>query len=156
MIEKIKILFFKDNFIKNLPHFFVLLILFLMVYYQVNVSGYLKDTYKEIEYKNNLLKEQIQVIKKLEEQLIDVSINYNEQIKRYSDLAKKYNIKVTEAQPIFFSNKDDITNILNKTKKELYTNEDDDNFTTIVDDLNRMWDDFESQRRASKSLHKSN
>lgn len=151
MIEKIKMLFFKDNFIKNLPHFFMIFILFGMVYYQVMVSSYLRTTSNELEYKTSLLKEQIYTIKNLEEQLIAVTINYNDQVKRYLDLAKKYNVKVQNVQPIYFTNKEEVTNILNKTKKELYI-EDDDNFTTIANDLNRMWDDFESQGRSSKSV----
>lgn len=151
MIEKIKMLFFKDNFIKNLPHFFMIFILFGMVYYQVMVSSYLRATFNELEYKTSLLKEQIYIIKNLEEQLIAVTINYNDQVKRYLDLAKKYNVKVQNVQPIYFTNKEEVTNILNKTKKELYI-EDDDNFTTIANDLNRMWDDFESQGRSSKSV----
>ena len=151
MIEKIKMLFFKDNFIKNLPHFFMIFVLFGMVYYQVMVSTYLRETSKELEYKTSLLKEQIYTIKNLEEQLIAVTINYNEQIKRYLDLAKKYNVKIQNVQPIYFTNREEVSNILNKTKKELYI-EDDDNFTTIANDLNRMWDDFESQGRNSKSV----
>lgn len=151
MIEKIKMLFFKDNFIKNLPHFFMIFILFGMVYYQVMVSSYLRATSNELEYKTSLLKEQIYTIKNLEEQLIAVTINYNDQVKRYLDLAKKYNVKVQNVQPIYFTNREEVSNILNKTKKELYI-EDDDNFTTIANDINRMWDDFESQGRNSKSV----